>query len=105
MGGKIHVLMITGTNEKNYLALPLDVTDNDAITSAIKKAQEKFGRLDVVVNNAFVALLSFLMTTFRFPYADDIYDMCTAAAMVSAANSSLSPKPRFESKWRSTSSA
>jgi len=42
----------TGTNEKNYLALPLDVTDNDAITSAINKAQEKFGRLDVVVNNA-----------------------------------------------------
>ena len=48
----------TGTTKENYLALPLDVTSTDAITSAIAKAKETFGRLDVVVNNAFVFSIS-----------------------------------------------
>src|SRR4051794_16115454 len=34
------------------LALPLDVTDRDAVFAAVKQAHEHFGRLDVVVNNA-----------------------------------------------------
>jgi len=34
------------------LPLPLDVTDKAAVTSTIRAAHEKFGRLDVVVNNA-----------------------------------------------------
>lgn len=34
------------------LPLKLDVTDRDAAFSAVKAATEKFGRLDVVVNNA-----------------------------------------------------
>lgn len=46
------MLIGLGTNEKNFLALPLDVTDQSSIDSAIKKAVEKFGRLDVVCNNA-----------------------------------------------------
>ena len=41
-----------GTNEKNYLALSLDVTSESAIASAIEKTVSTFGRLDVVVNNA-----------------------------------------------------
>lgn len=43
---------ITGTTEKNYLALPLDVTSQSAIDSAISQTLEKFGRIDVLVNNA-----------------------------------------------------
>jgi NAD(P)-dependent dehydrogenase (short-subunit alcohol dehydrogenase family) len=36
----------------NVLALALDVTDKAAIDAAVKRAHERFGRLDVVVNNA-----------------------------------------------------
>ncbi|THV85928.1 NAD(P)-binding protein [Aureobasidium pullulans] len=41
-----------GATDKNYLAVDLDVTKKDSIDAALKKAIEKFGRLDVVVNNA-----------------------------------------------------
>jgi NAD(P)-dependent dehydrogenase (short-subunit alcohol dehydrogenase family) len=34
------------------LPLPLDVTDRAAVYAAVARAQERFGRLDVVVNNA-----------------------------------------------------
>ncbi|MFD8104434.1 SDR family NAD(P)-dependent oxidoreductase [Nocardia fluminea] len=34
------------------LPLPLDVTDKTAVTDAVRRAHEYFGRLDVVVNNA-----------------------------------------------------
>ncbi|MER6961398.1 SDR family NAD(P)-dependent oxidoreductase [Streptomyces sp. NPDC000618] len=34
------------------LPLALDVTDKAAVTEAVKRAHEHFGRLDVVVNNA-----------------------------------------------------
>ena len=33
------------------LALPLDVTDRDAVFAAVNAAVEHFGRLDIVVNN------------------------------------------------------
>ncbi|MFD8024621.1 SDR family NAD(P)-dependent oxidoreductase [Streptomyces lavendulae] len=34
------------------LPLPLDVTDRDAVTAAVAGAVDRFGRLDVVINNA-----------------------------------------------------
>jgi NAD(P)-dependent dehydrogenase (short-subunit alcohol dehydrogenase family) len=34
------------------LALPLDVTDPGQVTSAVRQAEEKFGGIDVLVNNA-----------------------------------------------------
>ncbi|GAW15767.1 hypothetical protein ANO14919_051870 [Xylariales sp. No.14919] len=37
---------------QNVLKLALDVTSSDAIDSAFRKAVERFGRVDVVVNNA-----------------------------------------------------
>jgi NAD(P)-dependent dehydrogenase (short-subunit alcohol dehydrogenase family) len=40
------------TYRDNVLALPLDVTDRAAAFEAVARAQEQFGRLDVVVNNA-----------------------------------------------------
>lgn len=36
----------------SVLPLPLDVTDHNAVRSAVKAAHDHFGRLDVVVNNA-----------------------------------------------------
>ena len=36
----------------NVLTLALDVTDKNAVFEAVKQAHDKFGRLDVVVNNA-----------------------------------------------------
>jgi NAD(P)-dependent dehydrogenase (short-subunit alcohol dehydrogenase family) len=37
---------------RNSLVLKLDVTDQDQIDKAIKTAEERFGRIDVLVNNA-----------------------------------------------------
>lgn len=37
---------------RNSLVLKLDVTDQDQVNKAIKTAEEKFGRIDVLVNNA-----------------------------------------------------
>lgn len=32
--------------------MPVDVANNDQVVAAVKKAEEVFGRLDIVVNNA-----------------------------------------------------
>ena len=39
-------------HEADALALALDVTDLDAVHHAVKQTEEKFGRIDVLVNNA-----------------------------------------------------
>jgi NAD(P)-dependent dehydrogenase (short-subunit alcohol dehydrogenase family) len=39
-------------NTDRVLALPLDVTDTAQITNAVSQAEEKFGGVDVLVNNA-----------------------------------------------------
>ena len=43
---------LTAGHEGNALALPLDVTDEAAIADAVRQAEGKFGRIDVLVNNA-----------------------------------------------------
>ncbi|SNQ45309.1 Short-chain dehydrogenase [Frankia canadensis] len=43
---------LSATYGDAVLALPLDVTDKSAVDSAVKAAVARFGRLDVVVNNA-----------------------------------------------------
>ena len=45
-------LQFEKTTKDNYLPLPLDVTDKTSIHTALDEAANKFGRLDVVVNNA-----------------------------------------------------
>jgi len=45
-------LSFKNTNDSNYLACRLDVTDKSSIKDAFKAALDKFGRIDLVVNNA-----------------------------------------------------
>jgi NAD(P)-dependent dehydrogenase (short-subunit alcohol dehydrogenase family) len=40
------------TNPDRFLALPLDVSKNSDVINAVNAAHTKFGRIDVVVNNA-----------------------------------------------------
>lgn len=49
---------ITAGNEDSTLALPLDVTRQDQIESAVAATMEKFGRMDVLVNNAGIGYFS-----------------------------------------------
>jgi len=45
-------LSFKGTTDKNYLALKLDVTSKSDIQTVFKEIVNKFGRVDVVCNNA-----------------------------------------------------
>jgi len=45
-------LKFDGTDDKNFLAQDLDVTSKDSIDKAFAAAIKKFGRIDVVCNNA-----------------------------------------------------
>ncbi|RDW63737.1 short-chain dehydrogenase [Coleophoma cylindrospora] len=45
-------LKFNNTTPENYLAVKLDVLDKSTITDAFQRALDKFGRVDVVVNNA-----------------------------------------------------
>lgn len=49
---KPDALSFKGTSSNNYLAVKLDVTEPQDIQSAFAAALDKFGRIDVVVNNA-----------------------------------------------------
>jgi NAD(P)-dependent dehydrogenase (short-subunit alcohol dehydrogenase family) len=48
--GQIGDLAIS--HESHALVLKLDVTDSEQIAAAVKAAEDKFGRIDVLVNNA-----------------------------------------------------
>ena len=45
-------LKFDGTTKDNFLAVDLDVTEQQSIDNAFEKALSQFGRVDVVVNNA-----------------------------------------------------
>lgn len=46
------VAELAANNTERVLPLPLDVTDTSQIRNAVGKAEEKFGGIDVLVNNA-----------------------------------------------------
>jgi NAD(P)-dependent dehydrogenase (short-subunit alcohol dehydrogenase family) len=71
------------------LAVPLDVTDPAAVGSALEQAVARFGRLDVIVNNAGYANLSPIESTpeadFRTQFETNfwgVYNVSTAAIPV-----------------------
>ncbi|RUT08801.1 hypothetical protein DSM106972_008540 [Dulcicalothrix desertica PCC 7102] len=49
--------IVIGTSVPNILCLPLDVTRSETIEPAITAAIEKFGAIDVLINNAGYALI------------------------------------------------
>ncbi|OCJ03656.1 short-chain dehydrogenase/reductase [Rhizobium sp. AC44/96] len=49
---KARVADLVAGHEENALAVDLDVTDPTQVTAAAKAAQDRFGRIDVLVNNA-----------------------------------------------------
>ena len=54
-GRKTEQLNAVAQTLKNGYVLPLDVTDENAIIDAVKKVETKFGRIDVLINNAGVS--------------------------------------------------
>ena len=50
--GKDRVADLVGNHDNSALALDLDVTDPAQIDAAVKAAMDRFGRIDVLVNNA-----------------------------------------------------
>ena len=53
---------VFGDNDR-LLVTHLDVTDSDSITRAIESGIEKFGRIDAIVNNAGIGLMSAMEAT------------------------------------------
>ena len=49
---------LVSDNGENAIALTLDVTDKAQVRDAVKQAVEKFGRIDVLVNNAGIGYFS-----------------------------------------------
>src|SRR5580698_2165780 len=47
-----HVLQALGGEQDNLLATALDITDPATAHSAVQAATDRFGRIDVLVNNA-----------------------------------------------------
>jgi NAD(P)-dependent dehydrogenase (short-subunit alcohol dehydrogenase family) len=55
---------VAGLNEADAtLALSCDVSDTDAVASALAKIERRFGRLDALINNAGVAVFTPVMET------------------------------------------
>jgi NAD(P)-dependent dehydrogenase (short-subunit alcohol dehydrogenase family) len=48
---------LVASHRDSVLALPLDVTDRDAVFKAVNQAHQHFGRLDVIVSNAGCGLM------------------------------------------------
>src|SRR5882762_933773 len=59
----LHGAVAALDNPDHTLALPCDVSDADAVATAMATLTQRFGRLDALVNNAGVAVFAPLLDT------------------------------------------
>ena len=52
-----------GLSDENALVLPLDLMDHDGMKSKVDKVIEKFGRIDVLINNGGISQRSLIVDT------------------------------------------
>src|SRR5690606_17026799 len=48
----LHALVTAIGKHDNFLPVEMDITDDEAVAKAVQTAVDRFGRIDVVVNNA-----------------------------------------------------
>lgn len=59
-----------GNSADNFLVLPLDVVDYEAMPSAVAAVLDKFSRIDMLINNAGISQRSFCIDTDMQVYRD-----------------------------------
>ena len=74
----------------DVMAVRADLTDRSAITAMIDAAYDRFGRVDVLVNNAGIALVKLFTDT-----ADDEWDRMISADLTAAAACSRAVLPNM----------
>lgn len=62
-GALLHAAVAVLANPDNTLALHCDVADADAVAAAMAEVNQRFGRLDALINNAGVAVFAPLLET------------------------------------------
>ena len=50
-------------DHENYVHFELDVADEQAVTQMVRETQKRFGKIDVLLNNAGIAAMNHLLTT------------------------------------------
>ena len=77
---------LTAKYGDNVLAVALDVTRPDTITAAVQAAQDKFGRIDVLVNNAgfgiFGGFEEITLKQFREQYETNVFGVIAVTQAV-----------------------